>query len=103
MARITLRLWIPKWCWSISCCFERGRCRPPRGWAGSLSLLLSESGLCAEARNGKSVDGVVYRLQVSLGQVEIDCRGLQVDMTEQNLDRFQVGTAFQQVCRPSVT
>jgi hypothetical protein len=46
---------------------------------------------------------VAQGLVTLLREMEVDCRRLQVEVTEQNLDRFQIGSAFQKVRRPTMT
>jgi len=45
---------------------------------------------------------VAQGLVTLLREMEVDCRRLQVEVTEQNLDRFQIGSAFQKVGCPTI-
>src|ERR1039458_3650030 len=78
-----------------NCCPLDGRCRPPRGWAGSSlhqppgALYLVRAGhLDRFQRTGNS-------LQMAPGQVQVDGGMSELGMAEKNLNGAQVGAGFQ--------
>src|SRR5450631_1599980 len=78
-----------------NCCPFDGRCRPPRGWAGSSlhqspgALYLVGSGhLDRFQRTGN-------RLQMAPGQVQVDGGVSELGVSEKDLDGAQVGAGFE--------
>ena len=66
-------------------------------------FLLSESWALRRGLKWEELRWGYSRPAGDVGKVEIDGRRFQIDVTEQNLDRLQIGPTFQQVRRPAVT
>ena len=85
-----------------NCCPFDGRCRPPRGWAGS-SLHQPPGPLhLVRARHLDRFQRAGNRLQVASGQVQVNGGVSELGMTEKNLDGAQVGAGFQHMSRETV-
>src|ERR1019366_8563051 len=85
------------------CCPPRGRCRPPRGWAGSSlhqppgALHLNGTGnLDCFQRTGD-------RLQMAAGQMQVECRIADLGMAKQYLNGAKVGAGFQHMSCEAVS
>src|ERR1035441_4592030 len=84
------------------CCPLRGRCRPPRGWAGS-SLHQPPGPLhFIGTRNLDGFERTGNRLQMAAGQMQVESGIADLGMAEQYLNGAQVGAGFQHVCREAV-
>jgi len=78
-------------------CLLHGRCRPPRGWAGSSPAL--PPGTLHSVGTGH-LDGFQRtgnRLQMAPGQMQIEGSISDLGMAEKNLDGAQVGARLQQM------
>src|ERR1019366_807682 len=85
------------------CCPLRGRCRPPRGWAGS-SLDFPPGALYpVRAGDFDSFQRAGNCLQMAAGQMQVECGIANLGMAEQNLDGAQVGAGFQHMGREAVS
>src|ERR1035437_825843 len=78
-----------------SCCPLRGRCRPPRGWAGSSPTLPPGALHIVRAGHLDGFQRTGHCLQMASGQVQVDSGVSELGMAEQNLDGAQVGAGFQ--------
>src|ERR1019366_2776900 len=78
-----------------SCCPLRGRCRPPRGWAGSSPTLPPGTLHLVRARYFDRFEWAGHRLQMAPGEVQVDGGVGELGMAKQNLDGAQVGAGFQ--------
>src|SRR5450631_1768765 len=85
-----------------SCCPLRGRCRPPRGWAGSSLPEPPVSVALGRSCNRERVERVGDRIHMPPGEVQIDAGVIDRSMAEQYLDGAQVCTCFMQVSRVAV-
>src|SRR3984893_16673047 len=66
-------------------------CRPPRGWAESFfAFPFKAAANVLVAGQRQALQRIVNRVQVPLRQMQVLGGGLQVAMTEQNLDGAQV-------------
>src|SRR6202011_6415693 len=80
-----------------SCCPLPGRCRPPRGWAGSSPDLPPGTLHLVGAGHFDRLERTWDRLQMASGQVKVDGGVSKLGMAEKNLDGAQVGASFQHV------
>src|ERR1035437_2881962 len=80
-----------------NCCPFDGRCRPPRGWAGS--SLHQPTGAFYFVKSGylDRFQRAGNRLQMAARQVQADRRVFELGASEKDLDGAQIGAGFQYV------
>src|ERR1035438_1709507 len=84
-----------------TCCPLRGRCRPPRGWAGSSLPEPPVSAALSSGCDRERIERVGDRIHMTPGEVEVDGGVIERSMAEQHLDGAQVRPCFKHVDRKS--
>src|SRR5664280_1294261 len=85
------------------CCPLRGRCRPPRGWAGS-SLHPPPGTLhFIGTRNLDCFQRAGNGLQMAARQMQVERCIADLGMAKKNLDGAQVRSGFKHMCREAVS
>src|SRR5665213_1847732 len=72
-----------------TCCPLRGRCRPPRGWAGSSLPEPPVSAALSSGCDRERIERVGDRIHMTPGEVEVDGGVIERSMAEQHLDGAQ--------------
>src|ERR1035438_10153570 len=85
-----------------TCCPLRGRCRPPRGWAGSSLPEPPVSAALSSGCDRERIERVGDRIHMTPGEVEVDGGVIERSMAEQHLDGAQVRPCFKHVSRVAV-
>src|SRR6266571_832776 len=81
----------------------RGGCRPPPRRAGSFFLLSTGPFNGVECGNRDGLHRVSDRMQMSVGEVQINRCCFQIGMPQQELNLTKIFSRFQKVSRPAMS